>query len=508
MVAVAVAAVAGMTISRSLAGRIVSLAVLLALSIVLLAPPEAHAQDRITQAREHFDRGKSFFQQGSFEQALSEFMKAYVLDPNPVLVYNIARAHEERQDLDNALKYFRNYLKMSPRARNRRAVRRKIRQLQRAIRNRPRGGLITVRTEPRGATVRVNGRVMGKTPITDTRFAVGRHRIEITHDNFETYYADVILQSGRTTTLDIRLVDRPSPVVIDTEPRGAVAVLQPLNPQAPGEGARNLGACPCVVELRAGQYRLQLNHAQTLPKQITFTKQPGEQLKLNVRLDLRQQSGMLVVDATAPNAQLIVNGVPMGTLPLAQPVPVPLGPITVDVTAPNHQPWRQVVTVNPAGLTRLQAVLVALGPTGPIGPTQPQIVYRHTDGGTTAQTGWGWALTGVGIAALVGGGLTTMFALLDQKKFDDATFFKEPSTGSFIRQDMSMLEALELEDRAVTLQNASIGLYVSGGVLLLTGVILLATDSGPEMNSVAGDRQFGVMPIPGGAMMTFEIPLH
>ena len=122
--------------------------------------------------------------------------------------------------------------------------------------------------------------------------------------------------------------------------------------------------------------------------------------------------------------------------------------------------------------------------------------------GGVPQKSWGWALTGIGIAAVVGGGVGTTLAQLKQREFDDATYFREPQTQLLIRQDIAHIDALALEEEALLWQNVSIGLYAGGGALLLTGIILLATDSGPEMESLAVRPQ--VLPLNGGAMVLLD----
>ncbi len=487
--------VAGSTVAWK---SLFAVSVVAAVAITAVAPPAAKAQDnKLQKAREHFDRGTAFFRQGKFDEALEELMDAYVLDPNPALVYNIARVHEERGDLSSALKFFQNYLTIAPRrAKRRRAAKNKIRQLKRALKNAPRQGMLAVASDPVGATVRVDGRLLGQTPISGARVAVGRHKLEILRDRYQAYHADIIVQAGRTTTLDIRLVDAPSSVLITTTPPGATATIT-----APDN--LPLGSCPCVANLSSGRYKLRVSLNGYRTREFDFVKQPLERLKVPVTLVPVQTAGQLVVDASVPGAQVIVDGQPVGITPMRQPIGIRLGVVQVEVAAAGHQPWRQAVQVGPNGVTQVRAVLqpapANVLPVRPVDPN-PQVVFRHTDAPGTAQATWGWILTTVGIVGVLGGGASTTVALVDQHKFDNATYFKvnkDPKIGSLIRQDLTQKEVLALQDEAQLLQTISIAAYASGGALLVTGIILLATDSGPEMESLS------LLPVPGGAMMTF-----
>ena len=66
-------------------------ATLVALCFVFSSASHAQSTDKLQRARDHFDRGTAFFKQGKYEKALEELMQAYVLDPNPALVYNIGK---------------------------------------------------------------------------------------------------------------------------------------------------------------------------------------------------------------------------------------------------------------------------------------------------------------------------------------------------------------------------------------------------------------------------------
>ena len=461
---------------------------------VVAAPAPAEAQNKLQQAREHFDRGTAFFRQGKFEEALKELMEAYVLDPNPLLVYNIARVHQERGDPANALKFFKNYLTIAPRARNRRKVKQSIRALKRALKNRPKEGMISITSDPVGATVRLSGKLLGQTPLNGKRVSTGRHKLEVLRDRYKTYHADVIVQTGRTTTLSLRLIDQPSSVLITTTPPSATATLIAPNTQP-------LGTCPCVVNLSSGRYKLRVSLRGFRTREFDFVKQPLEQLKVPVSLVPLQTSGQLMVDSSVRGAQVRVDGQPLGTTPLARPLDIRLGTVQVEVTAPGHQTWRQPITVGPNGITQVRAVLQPIPHAVGFRPHPPPVVYKQPEGGARPQSGWGWTLTGIGIASVVGGGLCTTFALLDQRKFDNATYFKvnkPPKASELIRQDLTQGEALALEEEAHLLQTISIAAYATGGAMLLTGIILVATDSPPPpvMNSMS------VVPIPGGALMS------
>ncbi len=56
----------------------------------------------------------AFIADGKFEQGISELQRAYEILPHPNLVYNIARAHAEAGEVEEAVAAYRKYLDGGP----------------------------------------------------------------------------------------------------------------------------------------------------------------------------------------------------------------------------------------------------------------------------------------------------------------------------------------------------------------------------------------------------------
>ena len=82
-------------------------------SAVVLASPSASADAR-TEARGHFKKGMEAIGQGRYEEGIAELNEAYEILPHPNVLYNIARAHAESGNLEQAVTYFRKYLDGNP----------------------------------------------------------------------------------------------------------------------------------------------------------------------------------------------------------------------------------------------------------------------------------------------------------------------------------------------------------------------------------------------------------
>ncbi len=102
--------------------RVVSLAVVISLAAAAPAyaqdnqPADPPAADPAVegQAREHFDKGRSYYNVGQYDQAIAEFQQAYLLMKEPLFLFNIAQSYRLKGDCDTALRFYKNYLREQP----------------------------------------------------------------------------------------------------------------------------------------------------------------------------------------------------------------------------------------------------------------------------------------------------------------------------------------------------------------------------------------------------------
>lgn len=94
----------------------------------------AQTSDR---ARELFNRGKEFYQQGQYEEAIGAFTAAGEIRPSPILDYNIARCHEMLGNNTEAVAAYERYLKAVPEAANRQEVEQRVAALKQPVKAAP-----------------------------------------------------------------------------------------------------------------------------------------------------------------------------------------------------------------------------------------------------------------------------------------------------------------------------------------------------------------------------------
>lgn len=95
--------------------------------------PEDAAPTARSKAEKIYASGVEAFDAKRFSEALTAFEEAYLLDPVPILLYNIARAHEELGAFKEASRYLTRYLDRVPKADDRAQIEQRLNLLQSAI---------------------------------------------------------------------------------------------------------------------------------------------------------------------------------------------------------------------------------------------------------------------------------------------------------------------------------------------------------------------------------------
>jgi hypothetical protein len=75
-------------------------------------PKQAQAESLFSEARKHYDLRE-------YAEAIDAFKKAYALVPEPDFLFDIAQSYRQLRDCDNAVSFYRNYLRVKPDADNR-----------------------------------------------------------------------------------------------------------------------------------------------------------------------------------------------------------------------------------------------------------------------------------------------------------------------------------------------------------------------------------------------------
>ncbi|MBL8924402.1 MAG: PEGA domain-containing protein [Myxococcaceae bacterium] len=179
-------------------------------------PEPAAAEDATQKAKEAFLAAQKLYKEARYADAIVRFEEAYALKPSPVLFYNIGRCHEQLGDVPKALRSYRDYLRMSPDAKDKDTVNDAIANLERRLREKGLQQLL-VFADPPNAVIEVDGKVLGNSPAS-VELTAGNHKLVVKADGFETMERSFVMQVQRATEMTINLrpaaakpVDPPPP---------------------------------------------------------------------------------------------------------------------------------------------------------------------------------------------------------------------------------------------------------------------------------------------------------
>jgi tetratricopeptide (TPR) repeat protein len=198
---------------------------------------EAGVEARRDRAKLEFQRGSELFGAGQYEKAVSAFMEADRLAPSAPLSFNIARAYERLSDTSGGLRWYRDYLRRSPNAKNAAEVKARITVLSAEL---AQSGMqqLTVLSMPVGAVVIVDGRALGVTPLTSD-LALGKHRIQLDLPGYAAPGNDIVLTASGPQDLNLDLRTEPLATAGDPARSGPLF--------ADRDSPRRFGSVPWLV---------------------------------------------------------------------------------------------------------------------------------------------------------------------------------------------------------------------------------------------------------------------
>lgn len=159
------------------------------------------------EASERFRLGMEHFDARRFREAIREFELAARLVPSADLWFNIARAHEELNELEAAADNYGYYLRDRVDPPDREQVEALIAQLREraetarlARRRQPTTGTLRVQSTEAEAEVAIDERAIGQTPIAlPLTLEPGNHHVSVRRDGFIPFESKIQIDAGITT---------------------------------------------------------------------------------------------------------------------------------------------------------------------------------------------------------------------------------------------------------------------------------------------------------------------
>lgn len=172
--------------------------VFLAWIIISLFPRAIYAD-----AKTHFRRGETAYEQANYEIAIQEWRKAYQLEKKPRIQHNLALAYERLGRLQEAASALEIFLKSAdpddPAYGEATARLNSIKQ-RLALTG------IQIKCRVEGALILVDGREWGRTPRPDKiSVAPGSHDVVIRHPNYREFVSNVVVPAGQVVEVNARM---------------------------------------------------------------------------------------------------------------------------------------------------------------------------------------------------------------------------------------------------------------------------------------------------------------
>lgn len=190
--------------------RALSTWALLVTALVLSVPRALEAQTALTpaEASRHFERGYLLAQQGSLEEAISEFKQAYALKPHPSVLYNLGQAYAASGRAVEAVDALGRFLAEAPANDvERRAHAESLMEYQSQ-----RIGSLNLTVTPVEAQVSVDGVALGPLPLpAPIRLTAGWHSVAVTREGYEPRVDGLQIAGKVSTNLALVLRKKAEP---------------------------------------------------------------------------------------------------------------------------------------------------------------------------------------------------------------------------------------------------------------------------------------------------------
>ena len=386
--------------------------------------------DDAAQARFHDQRGRRFYQQARFADALREFFIVRRLAPQTQTAFNIALCFDQLGEEDQAFYYFNQFMETAPKEDKRRNF------AESALdRLRPRVAQLTVTSNPPGADVfldRTEHGSWGRTPVT-VPLSEGQHEVWLEKSGFQRATESVRTRLGARTTVDLDLVPVLGELRLESVPDARLVLSTPEGvtiAQDPTPFERRLTPGVYVAELTADNHR---------PERLVMTVVEDQVVSRKASLEpLPFPKGEVWTSTNTPDALVEIDGEPFDFAPLVEEVDIGLR--SVRITADGTIPWEGEVDVRVDGRNYLNAVL------------QPPTRVQRSPAT--------WVAGGVGVASVVSAAITGAVALDTQNEFNRRQAAGE--TGNLA----------QLKDQGETFASVADGLWIASGVSVATSVVL------------------------------------
>jgi len=198
----------------------------LAIVVCLFVPPAARAQEAVAgvastgagevedpalaEAAQRFDRGVEYYFAGNYGAALAEFLRAYELTGNAVVLYNLGQVSQALGRDADAAHYFERCIAEASCAESAEGRRAEVEGALAALRQEL--ARLRVDVDVEGAEILVDDAVVGAAPLVDPLYlSPGPHTVLARHPDHGSVRRELMLASNVEERLVLTLVSPEAP---------------------------------------------------------------------------------------------------------------------------------------------------------------------------------------------------------------------------------------------------------------------------------------------------------
>ncbi len=188
---------------------------------------------------------------------------------------------------------------------------------------------LNVMTEPADATVQLDGETRGKSPLHIQVTRPGTHLLSISKRGYREVRQSLEVGMGQKLPVDLKLEPLLGLALIQSEPAGAEVKIDGVD----------RGKTPLLItDLPLGQYRVQLQAAGYLPRELDLKL--GDRTPVKLETSLVPDSATVDVSSTPAGAEVVFNGIIQGTTP-CRIERIPEGVGDISITLAGYAPYSQ-----------------------------------------------------------------------------------------------------------------------------------------------------------------------
>ena len=299
----------------------------------------------MAESRRRFMRANKLYRKGNYTEALLVYQAALDLYRGPAILYNMAQTYEKLRNPAQAAHHFEVYLQTNPKAKDRKAVLKRIERLKLLAKVD-----VHVTSYPPGAAIYVGSRkdgVKGRTP-SKLALPLGKQRVTVQLAGFIAEERVIEVRLGRRNLVDVQLRRRSS-IKVDADVPGSRATI--ITPK--GKQSRK---APHLFELDPGSYPITVELQGYHPVKHRVELGSGEQISLLVNLKPLPKYGKLQVVGVA-GATVVKEGLTFAHLPM-EPKQIPEGTYLISVSREDYRTWEARVNVTANHLTVARVKLI------------------------------------------------------------------------------------------------------------------------------------------------------